>query len=134
MAMKDIFPTTDARLALSKAFASGDGTKAVEGNVIDIYGFNSVLFVVSGEYAATDTAEIVLSVMHSDDNVDFVAAEGDYIVGPSAAISGEAPVQKVGYVGARRYVKLVATPSAAAGTTIKVTAHAILQSPALSPV
>lgn len=134
MAMKDIFPTTDARLALSKAFASSDGTTAAEGNVIDILGFNAVLFVVTGEYAATDAAEITLSVMHSDDNVDFTAAEDDYIVGPSANVSGDAPVQKIGYVGARRYVQLVATPSAAAGTTINVVSHAILQRPAVAPV
>lgn len=134
MAMKDIFATTDARLAFSKAFASSDGTTATEGNVVDIAGFNAALFTVTAEYAATDTAQIVLSVKHSDDNVTFEDAEGDYIIGPSAALSGEAPVQKVGYIGARRYVKLVATPSAAAGTTITVVGHAILQRPAVSPV
>lgn len=133
MAMKDIFNTTDVRLAFSKALASGDGTNAVEGNVIDIAGFNAVLFSVSAEYAATDAATLKLSVLHSDDNVTFTAAEGDYVI-YGADISETANVGKIGYIGARRYVKLAVTASAALGTTVDTKGHAILQRPAVAPV
>lgn len=135
MAMKDIYHYTAAKLALFKAFAAADGTTAVTGNAIDLTGFNAALFTVTANYSATDAAEYTLSLKHSDDGTSYTDATGDYIVGPSEKVSGAANVQKIGYIGGRKYVKLVATPSAAATSTNTITfvAHAILQQPEVMP-
>ena len=136
MAMKDTFHYTGVKLAGSKVFANADGTTAYTGSAIDLSGFNSALFSVTGVYSTTDAATYALSLTHSDDGSTYEAATGDFIVGPSAAISGAANVQKIAYIGSKRYVKLVVTPSAAATSTntITVTGHAILQNPGLMPV
>lgn len=135
MAMKDTYSYTGPRLAAFKAFNAAAGTTAFAGTAIDSLGFNSVLFAVTANYSATDAATYTLSVQHSDDNSTFTAADGEFIIGPSAPLSGAANVQKIGYIGARRYVKLVVTPSAAASSTnvVTVSALAILQSPELMP-
>ena len=135
MAMRDIYPTTGVKSALYKAFTSGDSTTPEKGNALDIRGFNSVLFAVTANFSETDTAAFKLSVEHCDDNSSFEEATGEYIVGPSGELSEDMPVQKIGYVGARRYVKLVVTPTTAASTaTVTVAGHAILQRPEVAPV
>lgn len=136
MAMKDTYNCTSPALAGSKVFANADGTTAYTGSAIDMLGFNSLVITASAVYSAADAATYTLSLTHSDDNSSYEAATGDYIIGPSAALSGSATVQKIGYVGGRRYVKLVVTPSAAATstTTVTVTGHAIRQNPGLMPV
>lgn len=135
MAMKDIFNTTDVRLAFSDSIAAADSTNDLAGNVIDIAGFNAVLFSVSAEYSATSAVTLKLSVLHSDDNVTFTAAEGDYVI-YGADISETANVGKIGYIGARRYVKLVvkASEALASAVTVDTKGHAILQRPAVAPV
>lgn len=136
MAMKDTYSYTGPRLAAFKAFNAAAGTTAFAGSAIDTLGFNSVLFAVAANYSATDTATYTLSVQDSDDNSTFTAVDDDkFIIGPSAPLSGAANVQKIGYIGARRYVKLVVTPSDAATSTnvITVSALAILQSPEIMP-
>lgn len=136
MAMKDTFHYTGVKLAAFKAFANADGTTAYTGSAIDLAGYNSALFSVTGVYSATDAATYTLSLTHSDDNSSYEAATGDFIIAPDAAISGAANVQKIAYIGSKRYVKLVVTPSAAATSTntITITGHAILQNPGLMPV
>ena len=136
MAMKDTYNYTGARLAAYKAFAAADSTTAFTGSAVDTQGFNAVLFTVSASYSAADAATYTLSLTHSDDNSTYVAAGSEYVLGPSAALSGSATVQKIGYTGGRRYVKLVVTPSAAAtsANVITVVGHAVLQEPALMPV
>jgi hypothetical protein len=136
MSMKDTYNHTGVRLGAYKAFAAADSTTAYTGSAIDTSGFNSVMFSVSANYSAVDAATYDLSITHSDDGSTYTAATGDFIVGPSAALSGSANVQKIGYIGGRKYVKLVVTPSAAATSTnvITVVGHAILSNPALMPV
>ena len=135
MAMQDTYNYTGPRLAAFKAFNAAAGTTAFAGSAIDTLGFNSVLFAVAANYSATDAAKYTLSLQHSDDNSTFVDAESEYIIGPSDQLSGAANVQKIGYIGARRYVKLVVTPSVAASSTnvVTVSALAILQDPNLMP-
>lgn len=135
MAMKDIFNTTDVRLAFSDNIAAADSTTALAGNVIDIAGFNAVLFSVTAEYSADSTVTLKLSVLHSDDNSTFTAAEDDHII-YGADISKTANVGKIGYIGSRRYVKLVVKASEAFASTVTADTkgHAILQRPAVAPV
>ena len=134
MAMKDIFATTDVRLAFSGTIDGASGITSSEGNVVDIAGFNSVLFTVAAKFEGSDSGELSLAIKHSEDNVTFEDALPEHVVGPSAEVTYAAPAQKIGYVGARRYVKLVVTPTTAITTSADVSAHAVLQSPAVSPV
>ena len=136
MSMNDTYNYTGVRLGAYKAFAAADGTTAFTGSAIDTSGFNSVMFSVSANYSAVDAATYALSITHSDDGTTYTAATGDFIIGSSAALSGSANVQKIGYIGGRKYVKLVVTPSAAATSTnvMTIVGHAILSNPALMPV
>ena len=135
MAMKDTFNYTGVKLAAFKVYTISDGPCAYTGYAVDLSGFKSALFSVTGIYSALDAATYTLSLMHSDDGSTYTAATGDFIVGPSAVISGAANVQKIAYIGSKRYVKLIATPSVhvTSPNTITITGHAILQNPGLMP-
>lgn len=134
MAMKDMFSYMGAREVLRKQFASGDSTTPEESTELDTLGFNSVTFVIAGKVSADEDPVMNFTLKHSDDNVDYVDVPEDQMM-VSAPLSYEAPVQKVGYIGGRRYVKLVATMSAALSTaTIDTTAVAVMLRPAIAPV
>lgn|SRR5574344_143085 len=136
MAMKDINFGSGVKLAGFKSFAAADGTTAFTGPAVDTLGFNAVLLTVSATYSATDVAKYTLTVQESDDNSTYTDAPAGVLIGPAGQLSGSDTVQKIGYVGERRYVKLVVTPSATASSTntITVVAHAVLQSPYVAPV
>ena len=134
MAMKDMFSYMGAREVLRKQFASGDSTTPEESTELDTLGFNSVTFVIAGKVSADEDPVMNFTLKHSDDNVDYVDVPEDQMM-VSAPLSYEAPVQKVGYIGGRRYVKLVAAMSAALSTaTIDTTAVAVMLRPAIAPV
>lgn len=134
MAMKDMFSYMGAREVLRKQFASGDSTTPEESTELDTLGFNSVTFVIAGKVSADEDPVMNFTLKHSDDNVDYEDVPEDQMM-VSAPLSYEAPVQKVGYIGGRRYVKLVAAMSAALSTaTIDTTAVAVMLRPAIAPV
>lgn len=134
MAMKDMFSYMGAREVLRKQFASGDSTTPEESTELDTLGFNSVTFVIAGKVSADEDPVMNFTLKHSDDNVDYEDVPEDQMM-VSAPLSYEAPIQKVGYIGGRRYVKLVATMSAAlSSATIDATAVAVMLRPAIAPV
>ena len=134
MAMKDMFSYMGAREVMRKKFAASDATTPAESTRLDTLGFNSVTFVVAGKVSADEDPVMNFTLKHSDDNVNYVDVPEDQMM-VSAPLSYEASVQKVGYIGGRRYVKLVATMSAALSTaTIDTTAVAVMLRPAIAPV
>lgn len=138
MAMKDIYHFTSPAVAFRKSFATTDTDAAVKGSAIDTLGFNSLMFVVTCYGSADDTTKYALSIEHSDDGTDYTEAvsevSGEFLLGPSDSVSGAANIQKIGYLGARRYVKLVVTPSAAPTEANTVVGLAIRQNPCVMPV
>lgn len=134
MAMKDMFSYMGAREVLRKQFSSSDSTTPEESTELDTLGFNSVTFVIAGKVSADEDPVMNFTLKHSDDNVDYEDVPEDQMM-VSAPLSYEAPVQKVGYIGGRRYVKLVATMSEAlSSATIDATAVAVMLRPAIAPV
>lgn len=134
MAMKDMFSYMGAREVLRKQFASTDSTTPEASTELDTLGFNSVTFVIAGDVSADEDPVMNFTLKHSDDNVEYEDVPEDQMM-VSAPLSYEAPVQKVGYIGGRRYVKLVAAMSAALNSaTIDATAVAVMLRPAIAPV
>ena len=134
MAMKDMFSYMGAREVLRKKFAASDSTTPAESTGLDTLGFDSVTFVVAGKVSADEDPVMNFTLKHSDDNVSYVDVPEDQMM-VSDPLSYEAPIQKVGHIGGRRYVKLVATMSGAlSSATIDTTAVAVMLRPAIAPV
>ena len=131
--MKDKFTYIGAREVLRKQFTSSDSTNPVEADTaVDTLGFDALTFVIAGKFAGSDSAVMNFTVKHSDDNSEFTdAQENQFMV--SAPLSYEAPIQKVGYIGGRRYVKLVATMSKALTQNLDITGIAVMEAPAVAP-
>lgn len=134
MSMKDSFTYIGAREVMRKQFASGDSTTPNESESIDTFGFNAVTIVVAGKVSADEDPVMNFTLKHSDNDVDFEnVPENQMMV--SAPLSYEAPIQKIGYVGGRRYIKLVAAMSAAlTSATIDVVGIAVMERPDIAPV
>lgn len=97
---------------------------------LDTQGFDSAAFDV--HYGATAPAPTSVEVQESDDNVSFAAAPATAVVLPTGthAVSKTA---RYAYIGAKRYCRIVVTPSAATDVTITGTLGYAAQKPTANP-
>lgn len=128
--MRDIASNVGAVQALAPAVQSA----TIKGSAIDLQGFDSVVFaLVTGAVvsAGNFTAKLQESDTTTDgDFIDVADADltGDNVADPLAATSA----YKLGYVGTKRYARVVLTKNS--GTSIAAGAVAIKGNPRSAPV
>lgn len=134
--MRDLLNNIDVKRAISPA-SVGDNTAQVS-QVIDRQGFNSLVFVIAtGSLADADATFTVLVEDGDVSNLSDAAAVADVdLLGTEAlasfTFSDDDKVRKIGYVGAKRYVRLTITPAANASAAL-LSAVAVLGHPAAVP-
>lgn len=114
---------TAARTAQAKEGAQGATTIQPRAGlaVVDLLGYESCMFALLGAGMGSS----VLSVKHGDDEANLEDAE-DYCLIHDNEAEATDKVQRLGYIGARRYVQVVSTTS-------PTTAVAVLQRPSACP-
>lgn len=129
MARKDTFSDHKVVPALAPSVASA----AVNGAAIDLVGFNSILFAINTG-AVTGDGDFAVKIQHSNTSTpsDFEDAPAVSVLGAAPATLAADSAYRVGYVGGRRYARLVTTK--AGGTSIAIGAVAVLGEPAVAPV
>jgi len=141
--MRDSSRSTKTVEALAPAVYSADNTPAA----IDLQGFDSALLAIHigvGGIAFTTANKIEFVLTHSDDNSAYAAVTDADLVGVTGTTSGivkaltaahaSTEVFKVGYIGSKRYLKLLADFSGTHGTGTPLSALALLGRPASAPV
>lgn len=129
MARQDTFHDNKVAQAIAPAVA----TAAANGAAIDLQGFNSVLFAINTGAIAGD-GDFGVKIQHSN-----TTTSGDFVDAPAVNVLGSVPATlaadsayRLGYVGGKRYARLVTTK--AGGTSIALGAVAVLGEPAIAPV
>ncbi|MDI6834515.1 MAG: hypothetical protein QMD99_02225 [Rhizobiaceae bacterium] len=128
--MKDIHSDFTVVSAIGAAVLAADNTPAA----IDLQGYNAaeiLLAIGVGGITFDTTNKIEFKVTHSDDDSTYTAVEAKHILGVAAVGSGgiikaliaahaAAAAYRFGYVGGKRYLKILADFSGthAAGTPI----------------
>lgn len=135
MAKVDMKNNTQVALAIS---ATLSGTTPAKGNIVDLQGFEAAtLYLLNGTVTDAGTASgISFEVQESDTTADsaFTAVSNDDLVGLESALTITSDTAdnvingSIGYVGAKRYIRVVATGTAAtdayvAGVWVKGAAH-----------
>lgn len=114
--MRDLLNNIEVRRAISP-FNQGGGNTAVQSQIIDVRGFDSLTFLIATGTLADSDATFAVSLQHGDasDLSDATTVPADQLVGSTAAASftfaNDDSVRKIGYRGTKRYVRLVITPS-----------------------
>jgi hypothetical protein len=128
--MRDLANNIGAVLALSPAVQSA----TIKGNAVDTQGFGSLAFLINTG-AIASAGDFTITVQESDttsdgDFTDVAAGDltGDNLADPVAADSS----YKVGYVGNKRYARVVATKNS--GTSVAIGAVAVKGHAAGKPV
>ena len=78
------------------------GTSAVEGAGVDLQGFESCTFLLQSVASAAGT----FTVKESDDNITFTNAVAADVLGTQGAALSNTDVQKIGYIGGKRYATI----------------------------
>jgi hypothetical protein len=127
--VRDISHNLGVRNALSPAVQAA----TIKGSAIDTAGFNSVAIVVNSG-AIVSAGDFTATLQHSDTTTD-----GDFTNVTAADQTGAFPASlaadasvKAGYVGTKRYVRVVLTKNS--GTSIAAGAVAVLGHAADRPV
>ncbi|MEF9600901.1 hypothetical protein O4J55_00730 [Paracoccus sp. PXZ] len=116
--MKDLHSGLTVTAAIDSATLTDDNTPAA----IDLRGFKGaeiVLAIGAGGITFSDTDKIEFTLTHSDDDSSYEAVTADDLLGVEAVGEGgivkalveahaSAGVYRFGYVGTRRYLKLLA--------------------------
>jgi len=112
-------------------------TTSVNGTGVDLRDYDSATVLISVG-ACTDGA-FAFEVQESDDNSSFSAVSDDNLIGTEPTIDSDDDntVKRVGYVGSKRYIRVVATetggsPSPATGCAFGATV--LLGHPHIAPV
>jgi len=119
--MRDLANNIGVALALSPAVQSA----TIKGKTIDTAGFGSAAFVINTGAIVSD-GDFTVKVQESDTTTDgdFTDAVTGDLTGDTLPASVEADSSyKVGYVGNKRYVRVVATKNG--GTSVAIGAVAV---------
>jgi len=114
--MRDLVPYLHPVRAISPATAVADNTPLVS-QIIDRRGYDSVAFIILVGQLATASATFAVTLQHGND-----PALADAVAVPAAQLSGtlaaagftstdDDKLRKLGYLGARRYLRLTITPA-----------------------
>lgn len=134
--MQDHFNNIDVRRAISPVAVS-DNTAQV-GQIIDRKGYDSLTFLIATGAIADADATFAVLVEHGDAaNLSDAAAVPDSELLGTEALAGftyadDDKTRKIGYAGAKRYVRLTVTPSANTSAAY-IAALALLARPHLAP-
>lgn len=128
--MRDLASNIGAVQALAPAVQSA----TIKGSTIDVLGFGSVAFVINAG-AIVGSGNFTVTVEESD-----ATADGDFTTVAAADLSGNnlanplaaSSAYKVGYIGSKRYCRVVLTKNS--GTSIAAGAVAIKGNPRSAPV
>lgn len=109
-------------------------------NAVDGRGYNSVTYhVFTGTVTDAGTAAgITWELQESDDDSTYTAVADADLIGSESDLaitsddSDDAVIGKIGYIGTKRYTKLI--PTGTAGTNAEVKAVAVLGLPDNAPV
>ena len=134
--------------AITPAELDADNTPAA----IDLVDFKSALVcthVGAGGITFSTTNKVEFKLTHSDDNVTYDAVEAADVVMPygetlgaggiirsliAAKAAADTEVHSVGYIGKRRYLKLLADFSGTHGAATPMSAHVVLGNPMHAPI
>lgn len=130
MTLRDLKSNVKVAPSLAPAVRT-NGT--ANGTAVDLRGYDSAVIAVS--FGAYTDGSHTPSVEHSVDNVTYAAAAASDLDGAFTAVSsaaGQNAVQSVGYIGARRYVRVVMTVSGATSGALSA-ANVIAGNPRQAP-
>lgn len=135
--MRDLHNNLEVRRAISPV--DGGGDTPLVSQIIDCSGFSGLEFVIATGTLADAGATFTVLVEDGDAaNLSDAAAVADSkLLGTEANASftqaTDDGVKKIGYIGAKRYVRLTITPSGNASSD-PISAVAILGFPHVAPV
>lgn len=113
---QDLYNNVKASRALSPVSGAADNTAQVS-QIIDTAGFDSLAFLLALGSLADADATFAVTMDHGDAaNLSDAAAVASTdlvgtLAGASFIFSDDDVVKKVGYIGAKRYVRLTITPA-----------------------
>lgn len=134
--MRDLYNNLTFRRAISPVSVA-DNTAAVS-QIIDVQGFDSLVFAIATGSLGDADATFAVLVEHGDDSgLSDAAAVADAELNGTEAAAGfqfddDNETRKIGYIGNKRYVRLTITPSGNASAAL-IAAMAVLGNASLQP-
>jgi len=140
--MKHLHEITNVAVGIANATILADNTPAA----VDLAGYRGaeiILAIGAGGITFTTTNKVEFKLTHSDDDSTYTAVAQSEVLGTTVGTGGiikslnaahaTASVYRVGYVGSKRYLKLLADFSGTHGTGTPIAAIVVRGYPGHSP-
>ena len=141
--MRDIISSIGLVSVITPAVLTADSTPSV----IDLAGFDSAALLIhvgAGGITFTGTNKVEFKLTHSDDDTTYEPVTADDVQGVTAGTGGvvhalvaahpDPAITKVGYIGNRRYLKMLADFSGTHGTGTPIAVTLFKGNPRHAPV
>jgi hypothetical protein len=141
--MRDLYSNLGVAVLLASATYAADSTPAS----VDLDGFDSALLAIevgAGGITFTTSNKVEFVLTHSDDDTTYTNVADADVIGVTGITGGivkslvaahaAADVSLVGYIGGKRYLKLLADFSGTHGTGTPLSALVIKGQPRIKPV
>jgi len=131
MAERDLQTTTSERIAFKITTEVNNNTAGFAGEIIDMQGFESIIFTVQMGLRVSAAGDIKLIIEHSDVgdlsgfNASAVAVTDDFLVDTedNTFLDDDFTIASIGYIGKKRFVRArVVTENIDTNITFNVTA------------
>lgn len=121
-------------IAVSESLAPASRTAAVNGTGVDLANHDQATVVIEAGAAGGTSPSFTFEVQDSDDNSTFAAVADANLLGTEPVITAaQAPV-RIGYIGAKRYLRVAITTVSGTSPTLLCAASIILGGPRKQPV
>jgi hypothetical protein len=127
--MRDLEARVDA---LASLVPTGNRTATANGTGIDLQGYDGALVVINADTITDGTH--TPKVQESDDNSSFSDVASTDLVGTALVAITAASVQRIAYVGIKRYIRVVVTVTGSPATGGKYNALVMRGLPSRGPL
>lgn len=123
-----------SNLKVVETLAPASRTAAVNGVGVDARGYDGAMAVIQAGAAGGTTPSFTFEVQESDDNSTFTAVANAELDGTEPVITAAQAAVRLGYKGAKRYLRVAITVVSGTSPTLLCSAAIVLGKPAISPV
>lgn len=126
MATRDLKSNVD----VVESLAPASRTAAVNGTGVDLGDYNSAMVVIQAGAAGGTSPSFTFEVQESDDNSTFTAVADADLDGSEPVITAAQAAVRIGYKGAKRYIRAAITTVSGTSPTLLCSAAVVRGTPA----
>jgi len=121
-----------SNIDVMESLAPASRTAAVNGTGVDLRGYDSAMVVIQAGAAGGTSPSFTFEVQESDDDSTYAAVANADLDGTEPVVTAAAAAARIGYKGAKRYIRAAITVVSGTSPTLLCSAAIVRGHPSLA--